>query len=75
MLRLIIAAAIICVGCAADGQGCDGCGCKGGPGYRGPDGQCLSWKRLNSVCGIPPTTHCKPEQVNTKDKDEKPVPK
>ncbi len=37
---------------------CEGCGCKGGPGYRGPDGRCVSFKKLDRVCGDPPTTHC-----------------
>ena len=40
---------------------CEGCGCKGGPGYRGPDGRCVGWKRLNKVCGVPPTTRCTAE--------------
>ncbi len=33
---------------------CDGCGCRGGPGYRGPDGHCVGWAKLNKVCGNPP---------------------
>lgn len=37
---------------------CKGCGCKGGPGYRGPDGRCVSFKALTKVCGDPPTTFC-----------------
>lgn len=37
---------------------CRGCGCKGGPGYRGPDGRCVSFKTLESVCGRPPTSRC-----------------
>lgn len=45
---------------AAEGY-CEGCGCKGGPGYRGPNGQCVGWKRLNKVCGTPPTTRCTAE--------------
>src|SRR5438876_330270 len=40
---------------------CSGCGCKGGPGYRGPNDQCVGWARLNKVCGNPPTTNCRPE--------------
>ena len=39
------------------------CGERGGPGYRGPDGKCLSWKDLGSKCGSPPTTRCSPENV------------
>ena len=34
---------------------CDGCGCRGGPGYRGPDGHCVGWAKLNKICGNPPT--------------------
>jgi len=37
---------------------CHGCGCKGGPGYRGPNGQCVGFKNLDKVCGVPPATHC-----------------
>ena len=38
------------------------CGDRGGPGYRGPDGNCLSWERLGRVCGSPPETRCTPEK-------------
>jgi hypothetical protein len=37
---------------------CTGCGCAGGPGYRGPDGQCVGFRQLTSKCGTPPTTRC-----------------
>ncbi len=37
---------------------CRGCGCKGGPGYRGADGRCVSFKELDKVCGRPATSHC-----------------
>ncbi|MCX5497865.1 hypothetical protein OSH11_24415 [Kaistia dalseonensis] len=37
---------------------CKGCGCKGGPGYRGPDGNCVGYKALARVCGTPPETRC-----------------
>lgn len=41
------------------------CGDRGGPGYRGPDGQCVSWYRLaRGVCGCPPTTACTPERLH-----------
>lgn len=50
---------------ARDAQGkgtceiaCEGCGCKGGPGYRGPTGQCVSWKSLARTCGPPPYALC-----------------
>jgi hypothetical protein len=39
------------------------CGDRGGPGYRGPDGKCLSWQDLGRKCGSPPTTNCTPENV------------
>jgi hypothetical protein len=34
---------------------CEGCGCRGGPGYRGPDGHCVGWAKLNKICGNPPS--------------------
>ena len=37
---------------------CMGCGCKGGPGWRGPDGQCVSWSQLKQLCGNPPGRPC-----------------
>jgi hypothetical protein len=37
---------------------CVGCGCKGGPGFRGPNGRCVSYKQLDAMCGSPPTTRC-----------------
>jgi hypothetical protein len=37
---------------------CHGCGCKGGPGYRGPDGQCVGYRDLDRICGNPPASHC-----------------
>jgi hypothetical protein len=40
---------------------CKGCGCKGGPGWRGPDGTCVSQAKLALVCGTPPGTPCKQE--------------
>ena len=41
------------------------CGDRGGPGYRGPDGECLSWYKLaKGVCGCPPTTKCTPERLH-----------
>src|SRR5262249_6449561 len=50
---------------AVDAQICSGCGCRGGPGYRGPDGNCVGWKALDRICGRPPTTRCTPELVNS----------
>lgn len=45
-------------------QACSGCGCRGGPGYRAPSGQCVSWRALARTCGTPPETRCKAEMVN-----------
>jgi hypothetical protein len=40
---------------------CKGCGCKGGSGWRGPDGFCVSQGNLAEVCGTPAGTPCKQE--------------
>jgi hypothetical protein len=40
---------------------CKGCGCKGGPGWRGPDGFCVSEAKLAEICGSPAGTPCKQE--------------
>jgi hypothetical protein len=40
---------------------CKGCGCKGGSGWRGPDGFCVSQGKLAEVCGTPAGTPCKQE--------------
>jgi hypothetical protein len=37
---------------------CQGCGCKGGPGWRGPNRQCVSHRELFKVCGNPPGSPC-----------------
>ena len=37
---------------------CEGCGCKGGPGWRGQNGQCVSHANLTKDCGSPPSTRC-----------------
>jgi hypothetical protein len=39
------------------------CGERGGPGYRGPNGQCVGWANIGKVCGNPPTTHCTAEMA------------
>jgi hypothetical protein len=39
------------------------CGDKGGPGYRGQDGRCQSWRDLGRNCGSPPTKGCTGENV------------
>jgi len=40
---------------------CKGCGCKGGSGWRGPDGTCVSTAKLEEICGSPPGAACKQE--------------
>jgi hypothetical protein len=42
------------------------CGDRTGPGYRGPDGQCVSWYGLaKGVCDChPPLSKCTPERVH-----------
>jgi hypothetical protein len=40
---------------------CKGCGCKGGPGWRGPDGVCVSKAKLAEICGSPAGTPCTQE--------------
>ncbi len=47
---------------AADAYGA--CGTQGGPGYRKPDGKCVSWAELGRACGNPPTTRCTAEVTN-----------
>ena len=37
---------------------CEGCGCKGGPGWRGQYGQCVSHANLTRDCGSPPSNRC-----------------
>jgi hypothetical protein len=43
---------------AQDACRCKGCGCKGGPGWRGPEGTCVSQARLGEICGSPPGAPC-----------------
>jgi len=43
---------------------CKGCGCKGGPGWRGPDGFCVSQAKLAEICGSPAGTPCKQEAAS-----------
>ena len=52
---------VIALSSATTALACTGCGCRGGPGYRGPNGQCVGWARLNKICGNPPTTRCTAE--------------
>jgi hypothetical protein len=39
------------------------CGMRGGPGYRGPSGDCVGWVSIARICGCPPATRCTPERV------------
>jgi hypothetical protein len=43
---------------AQEGCSCKGCGCKGGPGWRGPEGTCVSKAKLAAICGSPPAAPC-----------------
>ena len=49
---------------ADDACRCKGCGCKGGPGWRGPDGFCVSQAKLAEICGSPAGTPCKQEAAS-----------
>ncbi len=55
---LIAVLAAVAFSLPAEAGGSRGCGSRGGPGYRGPDGQCVGKKNLNAVCGVPPTSKC-----------------
>ena len=48
---------------AEDACRCKGCGCKGGPGWRGPDGACVSKAALAETCGSPAGAPCKQESA------------
>jgi hypothetical protein len=48
-------------GLAQEACRCKGCGCKGGSGWRGPDGACVSTAKLAEICGTPAGTPCKQE--------------
>jgi hypothetical protein len=64
-MRAFIATAFLLISCgffalpapstafADDACRCTGCGCKGGSGWRGPDGFCVSQGKLATVCGTP----------------------
>ena len=42
----------------------ESCRCKGGPGWRGPDGFCVSQAKLADVCGSPAGAPCKQEAAS-----------
>jgi hypothetical protein len=56
-MRAALVIAVVVIGAVTSrvAVACDGCGCRGGPGYRGPDGHCVGWAKLNKICGSPPT--------------------
>ena len=41
----------------------EACRCKGGPGWRGPDGFCVSEGKLAAICGTPAGAPCKQENA------------
>jgi hypothetical protein len=44
---------------------CDGCGCRGGPGYRLPNGSCVSWaqhEKHKAAGDFPPGARCEHPQ-------------
>jgi hypothetical protein len=43
---------------------CKGCGCKGGPGWRGPEGTCVSQAKLAEICGSPAGAPCTQEAAS-----------
>jgi hypothetical protein len=55
--------AVTSVSFAEEACRCKGCGCKGGPGWRGPDGFCVSKAKLAMVCGTPAAAPCKQESA------------
>jgi hypothetical protein len=58
----LVAVVMALQSCAANAA----CGDRNeGPGYRGSEGQCVTWAALaDGVCGCPPTTYCRPEHVH-----------
>jgi hypothetical protein len=58
MKMLLLTVAVVLALMAGDMARGAGCGSRGGPGYRGPNGQCVGWANLNKVCGVPPTKNC-----------------
>lgn len=60
-LTVFLAAAAFAMLSDFPATACTGCGCRGGPGYRGPDGRCVGFASLKSICGDPPETRCKKE--------------
>lgn len=61
-LSIIALLALASPALAREGGRCNYCGCHGGPGYRGPDGNCVGKANITRVCGSPPSTKCKYEK-------------
>lgn len=63
-MRLSLIALVLLSMAPSPASACSGCGCRGGPGYRGPNGQCVSWNSIGKVCGSPPSSRCSAEGPN-----------
>jgi micrococcal nuclease len=61
ILRAAVAAMILLLGLHDSPAAAAGCGSRGGPGYRGPDGRCVTWADIGRTCGEPPTLRCTAE--------------
>jgi hypothetical protein len=57
----LVSPAAISTATAQETCRCKGCGCKGGAGWRGPDGVCVSKAKLAEICGSPAGTPCTQE--------------
>ena len=57
-LSLLAPLAVSTTAVAQESCRCKGCGCKGGPGWRGPEGACVSKAKLAAICGSPPGAPC-----------------
>lgn len=51
-----LAAVLVCLALPTTlpARACD----AGAPGWRDPAGRCVTWRQLESVCGLPPSTAC-----------------
>lgn len=63
-VAVAVAAIIAFLAIIQQAEACEGCGCRGGPGYRGPNGRCVSWAQIGRICGSPPTSRCVAEGPN-----------
>jgi hypothetical protein len=67
---ILVAAALLLLPSAAFAT----CGTRGGPGYRGPDGHCVSWANIDKVCGVD-RSRCQAENtIATPSTTTKPLP-